>query len=372
MALLVALAGCTASGGEGGGGAQPEEPPVAKLTADPAVGAKNVPVTEPITVKVAQGTLTDVKLVNAAGKNVPSKLAPDRKSWRTTVPLGYGKRYTYQATAMGTDDKRVQLDGAFRTLKPASVTRATINPVDDAEVGVAMPISINFDEPVADRAAAERALKVRTSSPVEGSWAWLSDTKVDYRPKEYWPENTNVRVEADLYGVHYGDGAYGMSDLTTDFDIGRNQVVKINTPDHKMNVYQDGALTSSYPSSNGEDGNPDLNTPNGTFIVMEKNEVGNFSNPQYGYTDVLKKWAVRISNHGEFIHENEENRANIGVANTSHGCVNLTEADSAEYFDGALIGDPVEVTGSVTTLEPRYDVYDWQLDWETWQGMSAL
>lgn len=372
VALLVLLAGCTGSPGGSGTAADPEAPPVAKLTANPADGARDVPVTKPITVQVNEGTLNEVRLVNAAGKQVPSKIAPDKKSWRATVPLGYGKRYSYQATATGTDNKKVSLDGAFRTMRPESVTRATINPVDDAEVGVAMPVTINFDEPVADRAAAERALKVRTSKPVEGSWGWLSDTKVDYRPKEYWPENTKVHVDAKLYGVNYGDGAYGRADLTTDFNIGRNQVVKINTPDHKMNVYQDGELSTSYPSSNGEDGNPDLNTPNGTFIVMEKNEVGNFSNPQYGYTDVIKKWAVRFSNHGEFIHENEENRANIGVANTSHGCVNLTEADAGEYFEGALIGDPVEVTGSTTTLEPRYEVYDWLLDWQAWQGRSAL
>lgn len=345
---------------------------MAKLVADPAVGTRNVDVLKPITVKVTRGTLTEIELVNAAGKDVPSRIAPDKTSWRTTVPLGYGKRYTYQAKAVGTDNKTVELNGAFRTMKPDSINRATINPVDDAEVGVAMPISINFEAPVEDRAAAERAFEVHTSTPVHGSWAWLSDSKVDYRPKEYWPEHTKVRVEADLYGVHYGGGAYGRADLTTDFTVGREQVVKINTPDHKMNVYRGGALTASYPSSNGEDGDPARNTPNGTFIVMEKNEIGNFSNPQYGYTDVLKKWAVRISNHGEFIHENEENRGNIGVANTSHGCVNLTEADSAEFFASALIGDPVEVTGSIASMEPRYEVYDWLLDWPTWKSLSAL
>ena len=134
----------------------------------------------------------------------------------------------------------------------------------------------------------------------------------------------------------YGDGAYGKSDLSTAFTVGRNQVVKINTPDHVMNVYRDGSLTASYPSSNGKDADPNLNTPNGTVIVMQKDPVGDFSNPQYGYTNVMKKWAVRISNHGEFIHENNDNAANIGKVNSSHGCVNLLEADAKAYFDSAL------------------------------------
>jgi lipoprotein-anchoring transpeptidase ErfK/SrfK len=139
-----------------------------------------------------------------------------------------------------------------------------------------------------------------------------------------------------------------------------------------MNVYRDGALYASYPSSNGRDSDPNLNTPNGTVIVMAKEEVGDFSNPRYGYTNVMKKWAVRISNHGEFIHENNDNAANIGKANTSHGCVNLLEADAKAYFDSALIGDPVEVTGSAVNFPTTSDVFDWLLSWEQWQSMSAL
>jgi lipoprotein-anchoring transpeptidase ErfK/SrfK len=172
--------------------------------------------------------------------------------------------------------------------------------------------------------------------------------------------------------VAYGGGAFGKSDLSTQFTIGRNQVVKVNTPDHVMNVYRDGGLVASYPSSNGRDDDPNLNTPNGTVIVMSKEPVGDFSNPRYGYTNVKKKWAVRISNHGEFIHENEENHGNIGKKNSSHGCINLFETDAKKYFDSALIGDPVEVTGSRANFPTSSDVFDWLIPWSQWQSMSAL
>ncbi|MFC7618070.1 Ig-like domain-containing protein [Actinokineospora soli] len=300
-------------------------------------------------------------------------MAADKLSWATTEPLGYGKKYTYKASATGSDGKKVELTGSFTTLKPKSTPRATVNPVDDAVVGVGMPISIKFPEgPVQDKAAVEKALKVETSVPVEGSWAWLHDRQVDWRPKEYWPAGTEVKVSANLYGVPYGGGAYGKSDLTTAFTIGRNQVVKIHTPDHRMDVYRDGKLYTSYPASNGKDADPNLNTPNGTMIVMAKEKVGNFSNPRYGYTDVEKLWAVRFSNHGEFIHENEENRANIGKRNTSHGCVNLFEPDAKKYFDSAIIGDPIEVTGSKADMPTTSDVNDWLFSWAQWQSMSAL
>src|SRR5690606_6245780 len=98
----------------------------------------------------------------------------------------------------GDDGKQVSVEGSFTTLQPERTVRATINPTDGAEVGVAMPISVKFDEPVEDKAAVQRALTVQTSVPVEGAWAWLNDKQVDWRPKEYWPAHTRVSVSAKL------------------------------------------------------------------------------------------------------------------------------------------------------------------------------
>jgi len=370
VAGLALLASCTST--EPGEAAAGDAAP-AKIAFAPADGATEVSVLEPVKITVERGELTEATLTSPAGEPVEGKIADDKLSWSAGEVLGYGKAYTYSATAVNADGKEHKVEGTFTTLAPAATPRATINPADNATVGVGMPISVKFPEgPVEDKAAVEKALTVETSQDVEGSWGWLNDQQVDWRPKEYWPANTEVNVTAKLYGLAYGGGAYGKADLSTTFTIGRNQVVKINTPDHKMNVYRDGQLFLSVPSSNGDDKDPNLNTPNGTVIVMAKEPVGDFSNPRYGYTNVKKKWAVRISNHGEFIHENEENRANIGKVNSSHGCVNLFEADAKRYFDSALIGDPVEVTGSKANFPTTSDVYDWLIPWSEWQTMSAL
>jgi lipoprotein-anchoring transpeptidase ErfK/SrfK len=375
VAAIALLASCTSDDGGGSSGPFEKEKkaPAAKLAFAPEIGAVDVPPTTPVTITVTDGELTEATVTNAEGKAVAGQLAPDKKSWTSGEVLGYAKAYTYTVKAENADGKVTEKTGAFNTLAPAATPRATINPGDDATVGVGMPVSIKFPEgPPEDKAAVEKALTVETSVPVEGSWAWISDSQVDWRPKEYWPANTQVTVNAKLYGVAYGGGAYGKADLSTKFTIGRNQVVKVNTPDHVMNVYRDGQLYASYPSSNGLDSDPNLNTPNGTVIVMAKEPVGDFSNPRYGYTNVMKKWAVRISNHGEFIHENNDNAANIGKNNTSHGCINLLEADAKAYFDSALIGDPVEVTGSKANFPTTSDVFDWLIPWEQWQSMSAL
>ncbi|MFD7652993.1 Ig-like domain-containing protein [Actinosynnema sp. NPDC059797] len=373
LAALTLLAGCGATVEQGT--AKPiggDDPPVAKFTTAPADGAADAPVNTPVQVTVAEGTIDQVALTNAEGEAVEGRLADDKKSWSSTEPLGFGKKYAYTGRATGTDGKPVDLTGSFTTLNPSSQVRATLFPGDDQTVGVAIPIMVKFEADVTDRATVEKALTVTNSADVQGSWAWLSPREVHYRPEKYWPANTRVHVEAKLYGVPYGNGAYGRADVTSDFTIGRNQVVKIDNPTHQLVVQRDGQTVATYPASFGRDNDPELTTPNGTFVVMEKFAEFSFDNPRYGYTNVLKKWAVRFSNHGEFIHENNDNAANIGRNNTSHGCANLLEADAKAYYDSALVGDPVEVTNSITTLPAQYDWYDWQIPWSQWQEMSAL
>jgi lipoprotein-anchoring transpeptidase ErfK/SrfK len=373
---ILVVTGCSSSepGTPNAAGEAPKEgevAPKAKIVADPAADAKDVEVLKPINISVTEGQLTEATVTNPEGKAVAGELAADKLSWTNSERLGYGKTYTYAAKAKGSDNKDVELKGSFTTMSPAKQLRATVNPVDNATVGVGMPVSVKFEAAPKDRVAAEKALKIEMTPKVEGAWAWISATQVDWRPKEYWPAGTKVTVAANLYGVNYGNG-YGRADVTSKFTIGRNQVLKVHTPEHNLKVFRNGALAATYPSSNGKDADPELNTPNGTVIVMTKEPIGDFSNPKYGYTNVKKKWSLRISNHGEYLHENMENAANIGKANTSHGCVNLLEADAKALFDSSLIGDPVEVTGSKSTFPTTSDVNDWLFSWDKWKTMSAI
>ncbi|MDA3628050.1 Ig-like domain-containing protein [Saccharopolyspora oryzae] len=368
IAAVLLISGCGSSAPE----AQKPAEPVAEVSFEPGADAGDVNPTAPVKATVEKGKFDSVQLTNDDGKAVEGQLAPDGKSWQASVALGYGKTYTWSGQATGQDGKQVPVEGKFTTLQPKATVRATVNPTDDAEVGIAMPISVKFDKPVQDKAAVQKALNVQTSVPVEGAWAWLSDQQVDWRPKDYWPAHTHVSVSAKLYGVSYGDGDYGMADLTSEFNIGRAQIVKGAVGTHQLVVERDGKQVASYAASYGEEYDPGRNTPNGTYIIMEKNPVEIMDNPRYGYHDVRKTWAARFSNHGEFIHENQENAAALGKVNNSHGCINLSAADAKSYYDTALIGDPVEITGSASSMPPQFDVYDWLLSWDQWTAKSAV
>jgi lipoprotein-anchoring transpeptidase ErfK/SrfK len=140
-----------------------------------------------------------------------------------------------------------------------------------------------------------------------------------------------------------------------------------------MVVVSDGRVVMDFPASYGLRSDPERVTRSGTHIVMSKSPLYLMSNPEYGYVNFPSHWSARISNNGEFIHANPETTGVQGWANVTHGCINLSTANAKQYFDSALYGDPVEVSGSRIALSAADgDIYDWTVAWTTWRSMSAL
>ncbi|OLR90813.1 L,D-transpeptidase [Actinokineospora bangkokensis] len=379
VAAALALGGCSADGpvtAAGGAGVERAEQQAvatsAAVTTTPAAGAVDVAPGVPASVTVAGGSLVEVALTNPDGKRVAGNLAADKKSWVTTEDLGYGKTYTWSGTATGADGAAVPLAGAFTTAKPKRQVGASINTGDGQTYGVAMPIAVTFDAAVKDKVAAEQALEVETSVPTEGAWAWLDDRRAHWRPKEYWKPGTQVTVTVDIYGRDLGGGTYGRADLTSAFTIGRSQVVQANTQTHRMVVLRDGVPVMDFPASMGLDSDPGRVTRSGTHVVMSKHATYGMTNPKYDYENVVVPWAVRISNNGEFVHGYAPSIPQQGKRNVSHGCINLSPTNAKAYYDTALPGDPVEITGSTQQLGPADgDYYDWAIPWSQWTTMAA-
>lgn len=95
-----------------------------------------------------------------------------------------------------------------------------------------------------DRAAAAKTISITTTPKVTGAWVWIQHDDgrwaLDFRTKGYWPANTKVHVQANVYGMKFADGAYGAGDLTSDFTIGRNQVVKADVNSHDLLAFATG------------------------------------------------------------------------------------------------------------------------------------
>ncbi|HEX6357358.1 L,D-transpeptidase [Actinophytocola sp.] len=381
IVAILGLTACTSGGDEGAdksagsvdspsGQAAPKPP--AKITLNPASGTADVSPTAPINVAVQDGTIESLTLTNPENKQVVGQLSPDKTTWTVGEPLGYSKTYTWTGTAKGVDGKSAPISGSFTTVTPARTVDASLNVGDGKTYGVGMPIAVTFDRDVTDKAGVQKAMTVTTSVPVEGAWAWLDDRTAHWRPKEYWPPNTQVSLTAKLYGTALGDGKYGAEDRTANFTIGRSQIVQANTQTHRIQVLQDGNQIADYPASFGLESDPGRVTNSGTHLVMSKHRTYKMTNPKYDYFDVEVPYAVRISNNGEFIHGYADSMWAQGKQNVSHGCVNLSPKNAGIYFDIAQVGDPVEITGSTQKLGPEDgDYYDWALSWDEWLAKTA-
>ncbi|MGV0793920.1 L,D-transpeptidase [Mycolicibacterium sp. XJ1819] len=371
-----ALAACAGRSATTSGEASAPSAP--SISFEPAAGATDVNPTAPVRIEVTDGWFQRIALRNPDGRVVAGVLDRDRTSFHTTEPLGYGVDYGWSGSVVGRDGKAVPVEGGFTTVNPVRQVSGQFQLADGQVVGVAAPIILQFDASVSDKAAVEKAVTVTTDPPVEGGWAWLPDevggSRMHWRSREYFPPGTKVNVDSRLYGVPFGDGAYGAQDATLHFEIGRRQVVRAHAPSHRIQVIDElGGVIMDFACSYGE-GDLDRNvTRSGIHVVTEKYEDFWMTNPAAGYANIHERWAVRISNNGEFIHANPASLGSQGSSNVTNGCINLSEGDAEQYFRSAIYGDPVEVTG--TRIELSYsdgDIWDWVVPWEEWKAMSAL
>ena len=347
------------------------------LVFTPTEGSVGILPTAAVSARVRNGWFQWLTLTNAEGKPVAGALTADRTVFTTAEPLGYGAAYTWRGAVVGHDGQSTPVTASLTTLAPTKVVNAGFQLSDGQTVGIAAPIIVAFDAPITDKATVERALTVTTSPHTEGSWAWLPDetrgARVHWRSREYFAPGTTVHVDAKLYGLAFGDGAYGAADSTLDFDIGRRQIVKASAPSHRVQVVTDAGVIMDFPCSYGQPDQPRNITRSGVHVVTEKYADFYMSNPAAGYNHIHERWAVRISNNGEFIHANPASSDAQGNTNVTNGCINLSTDDAEQYFHTAIYGDPVEVTG--TSIELSYadgDIWDWAVDWTEWTSMSAL
>ena len=355
-------------------------PPPPTLTFTPALQhgtVTDVLPTAAVGVTVRDGWFQRAALTSPAGKVLTGVFNRDRTRYTITEPLGYNAVYTWSGSVVGHDGSAVPVAGSVATVIPTAVIDGGFQLSDGQTVGVAAPVILQFDGPITDKAVVERALSVTTDPPVEGSWAWLPDevqgARAHWRSRDYFPAGTKVSVGAKLYGLAFGDGAYGAQDMSLEFSIGRRQVVKAEVTSHRIQAIRDEGVIMDFPCSYGQADKARNITRNGIHVVSEKYADFYMSNPAAGYNHIHERWAVRISNNGEFIHANPNSTSAQGNSNVTNGCINLSTADAEQYYASAIYGDPVEVTGSSIQLSyADGDIWDWAVSWDTWVSMSAL
>ncbi|MDQ2846119.1 MAG: Ig-like domain-containing protein [Actinomycetota bacterium] len=357
-------------------------PKSATVTATPAFGSATLNPAAAAKVTVAGGHISTLAVYAEDGSKITGTMSADKTSWSSTQRLRYGGSYHAVGTASGQPGSAAtKIDGSWTTLSADDAQTTVISPGRGAKVGVAVPIIIRFGACVADHAAVQKRVTVTTTPKVAVSGTWVQHDgdncrSLDLRPQGFWPAGTKVHVAVDLLGVEVSDGLYGGRNIvTSDFTIGRNLVTYANAKTHQITVKKAGVTVATYPTSmgRGDDvGDSRMTTRSGIHIVLEKDATKKMSNPKFHYKDLPEPWAVRISNNGEFIHQNMGTIDQQGVSNQSHGCLNLSAVNAKAYFDMVEYGDPVVITGTSVLLSASDgDIYDWAIPWDQWTPISA-
>ncbi|WP_371618660.1 Ig-like domain-containing protein [Streptomyces sp. NBC_00454] len=372
--LAAALTAC--GGGAGAGGAAKAEikqkPAMAvsvNLTGD------QVKAGEPVTVTIADGKLASVKVTDAKGGELAGQISADGKTWKSERNASAGAEYKVEA--QNTDSQSATT--TFKTTAADKVNKVSINIAKGSTVGVGMPVSIVFDNPVTNKAAVEKDLKVTTSNNTEGSWGWIKDysgkDRVDWRPKEYWKSGTDVKVDMHLNGVDSGPGG-GMfvKDYSTEFKIGKDRRMKVDLDTSKMSVTEDGQTVDTIPVSAGTPGGQKASW-SGKMVLMLKEGTIRMNSETVGLGNAYDKdvdYSIRLTWSGMYVHAAPWNNANFGHANTSSGCVGMSDANAKAFFAAAQAGDPFEVVGdgSKGNADIGNGYGEWNLSWEQWQAKS--
>jgi lipoprotein-anchoring transpeptidase ErfK/SrfK len=405
VASMAVLAACSGSPSKPAFVVPPK--PSAKLVIKYDPGEKDVSPGDPVTVSVMDGSLETVKLSSNLG-DVPGEFSTDFTMWRSVEDLAYGKTYTLSVSSLGTDGKPVEDTRSFSTVSvdqghywsvafSSGGGKQYSVPLNNGTFGVGQPIIARFDD-VVDKSVAESHLKVTTTPVVEGSWSWISDREVHWRPKTYWPANTKVTVEARILGVSLtspqgGRILYGKENTSATFTIGRSRVAKVDNNTHQMQVFVDGVLARTIPVSMGREQQykdtagvwHDYRTLSGIHVVTEKADPvimkPNLPCPQGipgspgcdpGFYLEEVNLAVRFTDSGEYVHSAPWSVASQGHTNVSHGCVNISPANAQWFYGDAIPGDIVQIvnTGAAT---PSWDgTTDWDVPWDQWVKGSAI
>jgi lipoprotein-anchoring transpeptidase ErfK/SrfK len=248
--------------------------------------------------------------------------------------------------------------------------------------GVAELIRLEFGTKVRKKPVVERALKVtsKTKIPV-GSWAWLDDKTVVYRPKRWWPGHAKITVSLPAAGTVIGRLRNRNLVIASDtpkavsFRTGRSLVAKVNANTHRMKVVIDGKVAKNFPVSLGKSG---WESRSGIKVYYGSREATHtYTSDSLGLTTetyVLDApWNTRLTPTGEFIHTARWAYARIGVYNGSHGCTNMRESDAKWIYDNVRIGDPFVYQGTSKPMESWNGPYAlWNISWREWRAKSSL
>ncbi|MEO3752201.1 Ig-like domain-containing protein [Streptomyces sp. B6B3] len=347
-------------------------------------GGKTVDPDEPLRITASgdgDSRITDVVATDADGRTLPGELTADGRGWSSTGPLAPDSSYTVRVSTENDDGDQGRGEHAFRTgPSDARELGVTLGP-EPGEYGVGQPLTAALDRKISDpaqRALVESALLVSSEPAVVGSWYWVDDQTVHYRPKEYWPADASITVQADLTGLPLGEELRGTRAEPLEITTGDRIEAVADITALTMTVSRNGEELRTMPMTTGKEG---FRTRDGKKVVLGQASNVRMTGTSIGIPagsaesyDLNVEWATQLTWSGEYVHGAPWSLASHGIANVSHGCTGLSTENALWFYDLVGPGDIVEHVNGFGEDMPAFGngFGDWNLSWEEWQQGSAL
>ena len=258
------------------------------------------------------------------------------------------------------------------------------------KLGVGTLPRLRFSENITNKAAVERHLQVAATTPsgrtvnVPGAWGWISDETVVFRPKNYWPGNSTIRITSTVNDTVLGKSGkkylVGSKALrkTYVFRTDRSLIATVDGAKKTMTVHVNGKKRKNFKVSLGKwgwetrNGAKVISTDKEDYKVYRSESLG--LDPEVEFYELPSKWNTRLTPSGEFLHTASWAYGRLGRYNGSHGCTNMFEDDAKWIFDNTIPGDVVNYikTGG-DMMEPWNGPGGlWNIPWNRWMKKSAL
>lgn len=260
---------------------------------------------------------------------------------------------------------------------PVIRSAITVHGVGSKPVGVGQLVSIKLPTPVPqeNRETIESHLAISSTKTLPpGSWGWVNSTTIVYRPKAFWPANTEIAVSVDLAGVPLADTPHatvvGDEQATRSLTLktGRSLVMTVDSRKHRLTVVENGRTVKRMPVSLGDKG---WETYSGIKVLTgEKHRSLRMTGNERGDRwDVKSPYSIKLTPDGEYLHGAPWAYHRIGKWNGSHGCTNLFVKDARWLYQRVRAGDPVITrgTGNPMSVHNGTPGSYWNYTWNEWQ-----
>ena len=222
-------------------------------------------------------------------------------------------------------------------------------------LGLGMPVEIQFSEPLADRKSIREHVSVRGGGEeIPGKWLWYGQKRVQFRPDPVWPAFSTVEVTVKPGGLKSARGGLMEHPVTGGFETGPDKRIRVYLDKQRAEALENGQVVRTFKISSGKAKTP---TVTGSFYIyaryLTKTMRSQAKPGEKGYYVVenvpyAQYFYSGYAFHGAFWHNG------FGTPH-SHGCVNLSTRkrnhrwpnaveDAGWLYQWGALGVPVTVT----------------------------